>query len=68
MLVQTLLSATAIYAGLGLCFAIYFVTIGVGRLDSIARSAPVGVRLLLLPGAAALWPVLLRKCRMSSRR
>jgi len=49
------------YIGLGLLFALAFVTVGAPRLDPAARGMPVGVRLLLLPGAAALWPVLLWK-------
>jgi hypothetical protein len=47
------------YAGLGLMFALPFVFIGVQRLDSDARGSGVGFRLLILPGAAALWPMLL---------
>jgi len=48
----------AIYLGLGVVFAIAFVTIGVGGLDPVAREGTVGFRLLILPGAAALWPLL----------
>ena len=52
----------AAYAAIGIVFAAYFVTAGCGRIDPTARGAPIGVRLLLLPGAAALWPLLLYKC------
>ena len=51
----------AAYAGLGLLFAIAFVTVGAGRLDPVARSGTWGFRLLILPGSAALWPLLLRR-------
>jgi len=47
------------YAGLGLIFALPFVFIGVQHLDSEAQGSGVGFRLLILPGAAALWPMLL---------
>jgi len=47
------------YAGLGIAFAILFATVGVQRVDPVAKGAGVGFRLLILPGAAALWPVLL---------
>ncbi|MBI4718530.1 MAG: hypothetical protein HY763_12045 [Planctomycetes bacterium] len=49
----------AVYALLGLLFAVAFVTCGVQRLDPAARPAPWGFRLLILPGSAALWPLLL---------
>ena len=49
----------AIYAGLGLAFALVFVWVGVQILDSEAQGAGVGFRLLILPGVAAFWPMLL---------
>jgi len=56
------------YAGIGLAFAIAFVLRGVWRLDPVARGAPIGFRLLILPGAVALWPVLLRRWRAAALR
>jgi hypothetical protein len=47
-----------IYATFGLLFGVVFVSVGVGRVDPVARGAPLAFRLLILPGAAALWPVL----------
>jgi hypothetical protein len=49
----------AIYAGLGLVFAGPFVRFGVQRLDSEAQGSGVGFRLLILPGVAVFWPMLL---------
>lgn len=49
------------YAAVGVVFALAFVTRGVGRIDAAARGAPIGFRLLIAPGAAALWPLLLRR-------
>lgn len=46
------------YLAIGVVFAVPFVLVGVGRLDPVARGAPVRVRLLLLPGSAALWPLM----------
>lgn len=46
------------YAAIGLIFAVAFVTVGVSHIDAQARSAPLGFRLLILPGSAALWPLL----------
>lgn len=49
------------YAALGLGFAVAFAAFGAARIDPNARHASVGFRLLVLPGATALWPVLLRR-------
>ena len=51
----------AIYASAGLVFAIAFVTSGVARIDPAAKGASWGFRVIILPGAAALWPWLLAK-------
>jgi hypothetical protein len=47
-----------IYAALGIVFAIPFVARGAGRVDPSARQGTWGFRLLILPGAAAFWPLL----------
>ena len=48
-----------IYAVVGIAFAAVFVAVGIGRVDPFARNAPLGFRLIVLPGCAALWPLLL---------
>ena len=58
-LAQLLVNSLIIYGALGLVFALCFVTLGVGRIDPSAKGAGVGFRLMILPGAAALWPLLL---------
>jgi hypothetical protein len=60
---QTVLAAgfvilCAIYLLVGLVFAIPFVLIGVGKVDSHAAHGTWGFRLLILPGAIFLWPLL----------
>ena len=50
-----------LYLTLGALFALAFVTRGVGRIDPAARNASLGFRVLLLPGSAALWPLLLKR-------
>ncbi len=57
----TLVWAAAIYALLGLLFAVAFVAFGVTRVDGAARGTGPGFRLLILPGVAPLWPLLLRR-------
>lgn len=58
-LVILLVHALYLYASLGIFFAAAFVTIGVQRLDEQAGGSGWGFRLLIFPGAAAFWPLLL---------
>lgn len=51
--------AAGAYVAAGVVFAVAFVTRGVQRIDPAAKGAPLGFRLLILPGCAALWPMLL---------
>ena len=53
----------AVYASLGLVFAVPFVSLGVQRLDSEALGSGIGFRLLILPGVAAFWPMFLYRWR-----
>ena len=61
--VDLILGATAAYTLIGIAFAIAFVAFGVSRVDPAAKGAPIGFRLLILPGVAALWPVMAAKWR-----
>lgn len=58
---QLIVYIAAVYAVLGLLFAVWFVGVGVDRIDPAARGAGLGFRLLILPGVAALWPLLLAR-------
>ena len=53
------LQLIGVYLAGGVAFAVVFVTLGAGRLDSAARGTSIAFRALLIPGAAALWPALL---------
>jgi len=46
------------YLALGAVFAPLFVAFGIHRVDATARASSWGFRLLVLPGAVALWPLL----------
>ena len=50
-----------LYVGVGFAFAVAFVTTGVKRLDPNASGSGIAFRLLILPGSAAFWPLLLRR-------
>lgn len=58
---QALLFGLAAYLGAGLLFALPFALRGVDRVDPAAQGAPLGFRLLILPGCAVFWPLLLRR-------
>ena len=56
---ETFVLVVLLYAVIGLLFAIAFVFAGARRIDPVATGGTWGFRLLILPGAAALWPYLL---------
>ena len=47
------------YGLFGVLFGVCFVTVGVSRLDPMAKGTGPGFRLLILPGVATFWPLLL---------
>jgi hypothetical protein len=49
------------YVLLGSVFAVAFIVRGVDRIDPGAHGAGWTFRLMILPGAVALWPLLLRR-------
>ena len=49
------------YIAIGLLFGLFFAFKGAGTLDPVAQDASLGFRFILVPGAAALWPVLALK-------
>jgi hypothetical protein len=56
------------YVLAGLLVGLAFVARGVGAVDSGARSAGIGFRLVILPGVVALWPIVLRMWIAALRR
>jgi hypothetical protein len=61
LLAEWMVRLVAAYAALGVGFALWFGWAGAARMDPAARGAGLGFRLLILPGAAALWPLLLAR-------
>ena len=53
--------ALYLYISFGVAFAIAFVAIGVGQVDSQAIGSSFGFRILIFPGSVAFWPRLLRR-------
>jgi hypothetical protein len=58
----------AIYTAAGLCTALAFVTLGPERTLRSPASFTPGARLLLLPGAFALWPWVLARLFENRKR
>lgn len=58
-LATTIITLLQLYAGAGLAFGLVFVLRGAAALDPDAREGSWGFRMLVLPGCAALWPLLL---------
>ena len=56
-----LVNVLSVYAVIGLVFAIAFVWKGVGKIDPAAVQGTIGFRILIIPGVAALWPILARR-------
>ena len=55
------------YALTGAAFSAVFVLFGIHRVDRVAEHSPIGFRLIVMPGVAALWPLLLGRWLRVSR-
>jgi hypothetical protein len=51
-----ILFGVAGYAAVGVAFALAFVSFGAVRVLPVAAPVSIAARILLIPGAAALWP------------
>ena len=58
-MVENLVLTVTIYAAIGAVFALPFAWKGAARIDSSAAGGSWGFRMLILPGVAAFWPLLL---------
>jgi hypothetical protein len=56
-----LLIGPALYAAVGVAIGAAFVAFGIGRVLPDPAPVTLGARLLILPGAAALWPYTLMR-------
>jgi hypothetical protein len=61
------LLALALYAAAGFAVAVAFLALGVTRVLPEPAPVTLGARIMLFPGAAALWPYVLIRWLRSSR-
>ena len=59
--IEAIVGALGAYLGVGLLFAIPFAIFGASRIDPGARGSGIGFRVLLIPGAALFWPLLMQR-------
>ena len=64
-IVAFLLDTLGLYAAIGVVTALAFVTVGVTRVQP--ASVSLGARILILPGAVALWPYVLMRWLKAAR-
>jgi hypothetical protein len=67
LVAPVVLYAFALYAALGICIGIGFVVAGITRVLDGPASVTIPARLLILPGAIALWPIVLRRWLQAGR-
>jgi len=60
--------AFALYAAAGIIIGLLFVLFGVTKVLSHPVSVTFGTRILLFPGSALLWPLVLRRWLKSGSR
>jgi hypothetical protein len=61
LIVEIILIAVALYLVAGIVFAIFFVSRGVTQIDEGAKGSGLVFRILIIPGSAVFWPILLKK-------
>ncbi|MGE3107649.1 MAG: hypothetical protein AB7O77_04765 [Phycisphaerales bacterium] len=64
---ELIVIGASVYLIAGTLFSVYFVLLGVTRLDPGAAGSHWAFRVFIFPGSAALWPwLLLRLCRSAT--
>lgn len=58
---EIILWLVSLYLVCGLAFAIPFILKGVEKIDEGAQGATWGFKVIIIPGTAVFWPLLLRK-------
>lgn len=64
---QAVLAVLGVYLAIGVVVGIAFIVRGVDRVDPAMAASPKRVRVVILPGVVALWPVMLAKWAGASK-
>ena len=67
LIAQIMFGLLGLYFGVGILFALFFVGTGITRIDAATKQSGWGFRLLVFPGAVALWPILWLRIFASQR-
>ena len=67
-LAEAILRALQIYAAIGAAVAVPFALFVAPRLDAGARGSSIAFRLVIAPGAALIWPLVLVRAIALARR
>ena len=67
ILITNLWIAIQIYLGLGLIFSVYFLFLGVTKLDEDAKDTSWTFKLIIMPGVVLLWAILAFKLLKSTK-
>ena len=65
---QLIPSIILVYLAIGSLFGVYFFVKGAAQIDPLIKESKWTVRLLLVPGAIGLWPLLLGKLFKNLKR
>lgn len=66
-IVGTMVVVLGAYGAVGIIVGIALVARGVDRIDPAMHSSPKSVRLVILPGCIALWPMMLAKWKRAPK-
>jgi hypothetical protein len=66
--VEVFVALLEAYAVTGLLFACAFLTMGIAQVDPVSKDSGIGFKLIILPGLAVLWPVMLKRWIQRKRR
>ena len=64
---EVVLWGVGLYLVIGLAVGVAFISRGVERVDAAVIGASWAFRLLILPGSAALWPLIVRRWLQARR-
>lgn len=64
ILALVLANIILLYLGTGFIFSLYFFLKGAAKIDPLIAESKWTVKLLLIPGAIATWPILWRKTQI----